>query len=169
MRFKFCPQCGEKLELREVGDEGLTPWCSQCDRPVFDIFHTCVIVLAVNEEGEAALIRQGYVNTENYICVAGYIKPGEAAEVTAAREVMEELGLETEKLYYVKSYPYPGKDMLMLGYVARVQKAEFTLSGEVDAARWFKREAVLELMKPGTIAWQLAKAYQEGWERYPRS
>ncbi|MDO4288112.1 MAG: NUDIX domain-containing protein [Eubacterium sp.] len=168
MRSKFCPHCGRKLELREIGDEGLTPWCADCERPIFDSFSTCVIVLAVNEDGEAVLIRQGYINTENYICVAGHIKPGENAEDTAVRELQEELGLETEKLYYVKSYPYGKKDLLMLGYVARVKKAPFVLSGEVDAAKWFSKEEMLAAMKAKTIAWQLAKEYKEHSENYPR-
>lgn len=29
MRFQYCPHCGKKAELKEIGDEGLIPYCAQ--------------------------------------------------------------------------------------------------------------------------------------------
>lgn len=52
---------GKKLVHKEIGDEGLMPYCNKCERPIFDLPYTCIITLVVNENGEAALIRQGYV------------------------------------------------------------------------------------------------------------
>ena len=94
MKFTYCPHCGTKLILKEIGDEGPTPWCTACEKPLFPTFYTCTINLVVNEYREIALIRQGYVSTENYVCVAGYMKPGERAEDSAHREIKEELGLD---------------------------------------------------------------------------
>ena len=45
----------------------------------------------------------------------------------------------------------------MLGYMAKVKKAEFTLSKEVDNAKWIPLENALEHMREGSIAWQLVK------------
>ena len=50
---------GSKLELRQIGDEGDTPWCPQCQRPLFDQFSTCIIALVVNDREEAAILRKG--------------------------------------------------------------------------------------------------------------
>ena len=61
MKFVCCPQCGAKLEKREIGDEGLVPYCSACGRPWFDMPYACTITLVINEYDEVALIRQGYV------------------------------------------------------------------------------------------------------------
>lgn len=158
MRFQYCPHCGKKAEMKEIGDEGLTPYCAQCEIPLWDMFTTSVIAVVVNECGEIALLRQGYVSMTKYVCVAGIMKPGESAEETVVREVGEELGLKVKAVEYVKSYPYEKKEMLMLGFKAVVEKKDFTLSGEVDAAEWVKLEDAPNLLREGSIAWQLVKA-----------
>ena len=43
MRHTFCPDCGQRLTARALGDEGLVPWCDGCQRPWFDSFSTCII------------------------------------------------------------------------------------------------------------------------------
>lgn len=157
MKFSYCPHCGEKLVKKEIGDEGLIPFCEKCKVPLWDMFTTSIIAAVVNECGEIALLRQNYVSTTKYVCVAGIMKIGESAEETAIREIKEEIGLDVEKLSYIKSYPYDKKEMLMLGYLAKVKKAEFVTSGEVDSVGWVKLENALELLREGGIAWQLVK------------
>lgn len=158
MHFIYCPHCGAKLEKREIGDEGLIPYCEGCKVPLWDMFTTCIITAVINEHNEIALLRQNYVSATKYVCVAGVIKLGEDAEETAAREIQEEIGLVVERLTFVKSYYYPKKEMLMLGYEARVKKADFNISGEVDAVQWFPLDEALSKLREGSIAWQLVKA-----------
>lgn len=157
MKFSFCPHCGNKAVIKEIGDEGLMPFCEQCSIPLWDTFTTCIICAVVNEKNEVALLRQGYVSATKYVCVAGVMKLGESAEETAAREVAEELGLTVEKLTYIRSYPYEKKEMLMLGFRADVKKADFQLSGEVDAAEWVPFTEALAKLREGSIAWQLVQ------------
>lgn len=158
MRFQYCPHCGRKAEMRQVGDEGVIPYCAACEVPLWDLFTTSIIAAVVNEYDEVALLRQDYVSTTNHVCVAGVMKPGESAEETVVREISEELGLRVKSLQYIKSYPYEKKEMLMLGFQAVVDKQEFILSGEVDAAEWVRFEDALPLLREGSIAWQLVKA-----------
>ena len=61
------------------------------------------------------------------------------------------------KLDYIRSFPYPQKEMLMLGYKATVKKSDFRLSGEVDSAAWVKYENALDKLREGSIAWQLVR------------
>lgn len=157
MHFQYCPHCGTKAIQKEIGDEGEIPYCDLCKVPLWDMFTTCIICAVVNEKQEIALLRQNYVSTTNYVCVAGVMKLGESAEETACREVKEEIGLDVEELEYVKSYPYEKKAMLMLGYRAKVRKADFKLSGEVDAVAWVPFEEALGKLRQGSIAWQLVK------------
>ena len=158
MKFTYCPFCGKKLEQKEIGDEGLIPFCTSCNVPLWDMFTTSIITACVNQYDEVALIRQDYVSKTNYVCVAGIMKPGESPEETVVREVKEELGLDVKSLTYIKSYPYEKKEMLMLGFKAVVDKADFKLSGEVDSARWVKFDEALGLLREGSIAWELVKA-----------
>lgn len=157
MHFSFCPHCGTKLIGKEIGDEGIIPYCENCSVPLWDMFTTSIIAAVVNEYGEVALLRQNYVSETKYVCVAGIMKLGESAEDTVVREVKEEIGQDVEKLEFVRSYPYEKREMLMLGYKATVKKKEFRLSREVDSAEWIKFEKALSLLREGSIGWQLVK------------
>ena len=158
MRFVYCPYCGTKLISKEIGDEGMIPYCNNCKIPLWDMFTTSIIAAVVNEYGEVALLRQNYVSATKYVCVAGIMKIGESAEDAVIREVKEEIGQDVESLEFIHSYPYEKKEMLMLGYKANVRKKDFKLSGEVDSVEWVKYENALSLLREGGIAWQLVKA-----------
>lgn len=149
MRFQYCPHCGTKTRLKEIGDEGLVPWCDGCGIPLFDMFSTCIIALVYNELGEVALLRQSYLSAQYHNLVSGYMKPGESAEECAAREIEEELGLRVLSLRHTGTYPLAEKDMLMIGYLAQVRKGDFRLSQEVDQAVWVTPEAALDMVRPG--------------------
>ena len=158
MRFTYCPHCGSKLIQKEIGDEGLIPFCEKCSVPLWDSVTPSIICAVVNENREVALLKQNYVSATNYVCVAGIMKPGESAEATARREIEEEIGQTVEKLEFVQTYPYDKKEMLMIGFKATVKKKELTLSGEVDSAMWFSFEEALSHLREGSIAWQLVKS-----------
>ncbi len=161
MRFTYCPHCGGKLTKKEIGDEGLIPYCDTCRIPLWDMVTTCVICAVVNEQQEIALIRQSYVSEVKYVCVAGVMTLDESAEEAAKREIKEEIGLDVTSLHYIRSFPYAQKEMLMLGFKATVKKAEFTLSGEVDSAQWVPFDRALSMLREGSIAWQLVKTVIE--------
>lgn len=161
MRFTFCPHCGTKLIGKEIGDEGVIPYCESCNIPLWDMFTTCIIAAVVNEYDEVALLRQNYVSATKYVCVAGIMKIGESAEETVIREVKEEIGQDVDALEFIRSYPYEKKEMLMLGYKVTVKKKDFELSREVDAVEWVKFGDALEKLREGSIAWQLVKTVIE--------
>ena len=158
MIFKYCPECSNKLTEKEIGDEGLVPFCENCNRPWFSFSYPCVICLVLDNQGNIALIKQSYVS-DNYICVAGYIKQGENAENSAIREVEEETGLKVTKANYINSYYYQKRDNLMLGFACTVDKGEFNISREVDKAQWFTLSEATNLLRKGSIASQLLYDY----------
>lgn len=148
MTFSYCPDCGTKLDLRELGDEGLVPWCGNCGKPWFDMFPTAVISLVYNDMGEVLLLRQSYISDNFCNLVSGYIKPGEDAETTARREILEETGLEVKELELICTRWFPKKEMLMIGFFARVDSRDFILSAEVDSAEWHPASEILPLLSP---------------------
>lgn len=146
MRFTFCPDCGAKLTMRQLGDEGDVAWCENCAKPWFDVFPTAAIALVYNEHGKILLLKQSYISTKFHNLVSGYIKPGESAETTAAREIFEETGQTVEELQLVTTRWFPKKEMLMVGFFARVKESPLRLSTEVDSAQWCLPEEVLPLL-----------------------
>ena len=160
MRFQYCPDCGSKLVPREIGDEGMVPFCENCSRPLFDMFSTCIIALVVNEFGEAVVLRQNYISTQYGTIISGYMKPGETAEETTIREIQEEIGISVERLEFAGSYWFEQKDMLMIGFFAHARKADFKLSEEVDEASWVPAEQALGMVHPkGTISYEIVDRY----------
>lgn len=161
MHFKFCPDCGRELSGRELGDEGLVPWCDSCDKPWFDVFPSAIIALVYNERGEVLLLRQNYISTEFCNLVSGYITPGENAEECAVREIFEETGLVVNRLELKLTSWFDRKEMMMIGFFARVDNGELKLSGEVDSASWHNKDEILSLVstRPGSASRLLCERF----------
>lgn len=72
--------------------------------------------------------------------------------------IKKEICLVVKSLTYIHSYPYDKKEMLMLGYKAVVDKADFKISQEVDSVQWFRLDEAPSMLREGSIAWQLVNA-----------
>lgn len=140
MRYKYCPCCGTKLEMKEAGDDGMVPYCQPCKRYWFDTFSSAVIVIVYNEQGEIVLNWQNYLSSKYAGLTSGYMTPGETSEEAAIREVKEELGLTLETLEYVGTKWFAPKELLMHQFMGFVHKTELKPSTEVDIAKWVKAE-----------------------------
>lgn len=163
MHFKFCPDCGARLSSRVLGDEGEVPWCDACDKPLFDVFPVAIIALVYNEKGEVLLLRQNYISTDFHNLISGYVVPGEDAESCAVREIFEETGQKVEHLELVLTNWFAKKEMMMIGFFARVDSRELKLSEEVDSAGWHRPEEILPLVsnRPGSTSRILCERYLE--------
>lgn len=148
MRFKHCPDCGHPLSSRDLGDEKDVPWCDSCGKPWFEIFPSAVIALVHDHDDNVLLLRQGYISTQFCNLVSGYIKPGETAEDTARREIFEETGQAVEELDLVCTNWFAKKEMMMIGFFARVTPSPLRLSSEVDEAFWIPAESAIKLVHP---------------------
>lgn len=156
MHHTFCPACGKKLSARPLGDEGLVPWCEDCQRPWFDAFSTCIITAVINADGKVLLQRETR-RPEREVLVAGYIKPGESAEDAARREIKEETGLTATSLRYMGSWPHEG-ERLMLGFCAMSEGDARSDSSEVVSARWCTLDEAVAALREGSIAQQVVMA-----------
>lgn len=167
MRFKYCPKCGNKLIEKELGDEGLVPFCTNCNEPFFDIFSTCTIALVCNEYNEVALLKQSYISDTYYNLVSGYMKPNETAEYTCTREIEEEIGIKIDSLKLVKTIWFNKKGILMIGFIARCKKTQFTLSKEVDEAIWVPIEKAINMVHPkGSSSYELCDILLNNLKNY---
>ena len=157
MRYTHCPDCGQQLSARPIGDEGLVPWCDGCGRPWFDAFSTCIIAAVMNAKGNILLQRETR-RPDREVLVAGYMKPGESAEDAARREIAEETGLTVTALRYVASYPHMDGNMLMLGFAATAEGDARPASGEVVSSRWCTPDEAVASLREGSIAQQVVMA-----------
>ena len=157
MHFSHCPNCGQKLASRVLGDEGLVPWCETCSRPWFDAFSTCIIAAVMNQKGEVLLQRERR-RPDREVLVAGFIKPGESAEEAGRREIAEETGLTVTSMRYVASYPHMNGDMLMLGFCTQAEGDLQPSDSEILSARWCMPEEAIAALQEGSIAQQVVQA-----------
>ena len=159
MRHTFCPDCGKKLSARPLGDEGLVPWCENCQLPWFDTFSTCIIVAVMNAHEEVLLQRETR-RPDREVLVAGYIKPGESAEDAARREIKEETGLTATALRYMGSWPHEG-ERLMLGFAATAKGDIYLSHSEVLSARWVTLDEAVAALREGSIAQQVVMGIRD--------
>jgi NAD+ diphosphatase len=155
MRFTYCPQCGQELVLREIGDEGLIPFCKDCSKPYFDWFGQCTITAVINEYDEVALLNHVGADSTVWGLVAGHLKQGETLEHSATREVNEETGQVVDSIEFVASYYYEKKELLMAGFKCQVRKGPFNKSSEIERVEWYSFEEAKALLREGSIARQL--------------
>jgi NAD+ diphosphatase len=157
MIFEYCVKCGKKLDKKEIGDEGLVPFCLQCNEVFFSFSYPCVLCLVINEDGDVILVKNA--RTGKFGGIAGYIKEGETAESAAVREVNEEISGIVIELKYFKSYYYEKNDRLMLGFICKVKNTEFSVSKELNSVERFSFEDAKSQLRDGSIIHTLLTEY----------
>ena len=167
---QFCSTCGHRSTMAAWG------WrreCPQCATHHFPRTDPVVIMLAV--DGDRCLLgRQPRFPPGMYSCLAGFLEPGETIEAGVRRELQEEAGIETGRVTYLASQPWPFPASIMIGCIAEATKADVVVDRvELEDARWFARDEV-EAMLAGThasglhcppamaIAHGLVRAWAEG-------
>lgn len=152
-RHRFCGVCGGACEARSAGN---AMSCTRCGTQHFPRTDPAVIMLVTT--GDAALLGHStrFPNSTMYSTLAGFVEPGESLEEAVAREVFEESGIRTGRVYYHSSQPWPFPASIMLGFHAEALSTEITIDPtEIEDARWFTRE---QLRAPETVGITLPRA-----------
>ncbi len=140
--YRYSPLTGAPLRLHSGGWEAEA---SDGSGPVWPRTNPAMIVLVhdgvAGDEGQCLLSRQAAWPPNRYSCLAGFVEPGESAEATVHREVMEEAGVDVTGVTYVASQPWPLPASLMLGFTAigdpsQPVRVDHT---ELEDARWYTR------------------------------
>ena len=148
----YCRECGQKLALRFCENEGLIPYCNQCETYMFPQFSVAVSMVVTNRAQDKILLAK-HVEDDDFILFAGYVKKGETAERTIPREIKEELSLNVVKAKYMSSRFHSPKELLMLNFIVVVEEGQSKLKeDEIKEARWCTPEEAVALIRKGTTA-----------------
>jgi len=156
MKYKYCPICGRKLEIKDSWDEGDVPYCPVDNIMYFDTPKPCIVV-AIIKEKDILLLKQNYTYKNSMILLSGYVTNGENAEEAVHREVKEEAGITIKNLKYLGSEYLKSKEILMLTYMAVYESGEIVKSPEVDSAEWISLEVALNEMYEDEIGKNIVK------------
>lgn len=145
-RHRFCARCGSPTRLAKGG------WQRSCSNDQCRAEHfprvDPVTIMVVEHEGRLLLGRQPRFPAGNYSALAGFVEPGETIEEAVAREVLEEAGVRVRDVSYVMSQPWPFPSSLMIGCHAHALDDAITIDAtELEDARWFTREEVVEALE----------------------
>ncbi|MDZ4776871.1 MAG: NAD(+) diphosphatase [Alphaproteobacteria bacterium] len=149
-RHSHCSNCGAATFIT---DGGWRRQCPACKAEHFPKVDPVVIMLPVLGD-RCCLGRQARFPRGMYSALAGFVEPGESLEEACAREVKEEVGLDTIDVRYHSTQPWPFPHSLMIGLIAEVSSDELTLDqDEIDEAIWLTRdEARAAISGGGTLA-----------------
>ena len=114
---KFCAGCGIPLELRSL-EGSVRPVCPRCGRVVY--YDPKVAATAVVERAGLVLMLRRAVETGYglWSLPGGYVDRGEVVEQAAAREVLEETGLQVEIGGLVGLFSEEGHPVVVAAYAA---------------------------------------------------
>lgn len=143
----YSPRTGEKTEITDGG------WVRRETEGELHFPRTDVAMIVLVHDGVPgprgrALLGSNVMwknaDRPRYSTLAGFVEPGESAEMTVAREVREEVGIELTGITYVASQPWPFPRSLMLGFLATADPDApvVTDPDEIIHARWFTREEI---------------------------
>jgi NAD+ diphosphatase len=138
----FCARCGGPTHSVEAG------YSRRCDRAACGAMHfprtDPVVIMVVCRDDHLLLgrsLREPRYPEGLFSCLAGYIEPGESVEEAVRREVFEEAGIETGRVLYHSSQPWPFPSTLMIGCFAEALSDRVEIDREeVQEVRWFTRQ-----------------------------
>ncbi len=149
---RFCSRCQNPLEMKT---EPHVKYCSLCQLQLFPNYSPAVMVL-IHDHERLLLARSPHFNPGVYSAVAGFIEPGESAEMAAVREVKEELGLDIGDLSYFASQPWPFPDSFMIAYKTQQFSGDLKLCPEeIEDAQWFYFDKLPQLPSKASISRRL--------------
>jgi NAD+ diphosphatase len=143
---RFCGKCGAPTTM-EAG--GYRRKCTACGTLYFPRTDPVVIMLTIDIAGDRCLMgRSPHFAPGMYSCLAGFVEPGETIENAVRRETFEESGLETGRVRYHASQPWPMPHSLMIGCYSEAVTLDVTPdTRELEDCRWFTRDEVLAMIE----------------------
>lgn len=159
--MKFCPQCGNPLQLKQVdGVQRLVCTKNNChyvhwNNPV------PVVAALVEYQGAYIVARNAQWPEHIYSVISGYLEAGEAPEQAVLREVAEELGLDGRIVRSIGNYAFAEKNQILLAYEVSAM-GQITTNAELVDVRLLSANELL-MYDFGHLS--LTRQIIEDWQR----
>lgn len=160
---QYCGQCGEKTQPKT---NEMAKYCPNCDELFYPRFSPSVIVV-IHDHQRILLGRKSTFMPGMYSCLAGFIEPGESAEMAIHREMLEEVNATVSDIRYFGSQAWPFPDSFMLGFFAKYQSGDLIIEkAELEDAKWFDIDALPTLPTTASISHHLIQHYVNNWQAF---
>lgn len=131
--MRYCPHCAQVLiDLPLAGRQRLACIDPQCGFVHWD--NPLPVVAAIIEhedsDGKILLARNSAWTIEFFGLITGFLERDESPEAAVAREVKEEVGLETTATSLVGVYDFQRKNEIIIAYHVKA-RGEITLNEEL--------------------------------------
>jgi NAD+ diphosphatase len=146
-RHRFCGICGAQTVAQEAGHSRRCPNCGAVNYP-----RTDPVVIMLVTAGDRCLLARRSGRRNMWGPLSGFVEPGETFEAAVAREVKEESGLTVVSAEYRGTQPWPFPLSLMIAFNAEAVYEEPHINEELEEARWFTRQEILDHLASGAIA-----------------
>ncbi len=156
---QFCGYCGQATT---PSNTERAKNCLSCNEAFYPHIAP-VILVRIHRKDQLLLARSPHFSKGVYSVVAGFVEPGESAEQTVVREVIEEVGIDIKNIQYFGSQSWPFPSNLMLAFTAEYAGGEITIDNfEIEDAKWFSRDQLPEIPKKLSLSRQLIDAFISG-------
>ena len=159
MSSTHCRKCGAKLIEKEMKNEGIVPYCPECEEYRFPQYNVAVSMIVVNKSKDEILLIQQY-GRPSYVLVAGYVNRGESLEDAVRREIKEETEMTVSELKFNRTQFFERSESLMCNFTAFVEDdSEMDPNYEIDKYNWFTREQARANIRPDSLAQYFLNSY----------
>ena len=156
---KHCSECGAALIERELEDEGIVPYCPQCQQFRFPMYNVAVSMIVINEQTREILLIKQY-GRPHFVLVAGYVNRGEQVEHAVGREIKEETGMTVSRIKFNRTSFFEPSNTLMCNFTAFVKDdSELSPNREIDFYQWFTPDDARKNIRPNSLAESFLNAY----------
>jgi ADP-ribose pyrophosphatase YjhB (NUDIX family) len=155
---RYCPHCGASLEMRYVQGSS-RPSCPRCGRIIYYDPKLAATVV-VEQEDKVLMVRRAIQpGLGLWSLPGGYVDRGEVVERAAAREVLEETGLQVDIEGLVGLFSEGGHPVVLAAFDGRTTGGEARAGPEVSELGFFSLDALPPLAFPRDI--EVLKVWQE--------
>ncbi len=141
--YKFCPQCGGRLEQRIIQPkEPPRLVCRDCGFVFYLDPKLAAIAIIPWEDGLVLARRAIEPGYGLWVAPGGFVDVGERVEDAVVREVREEVFLDVRINRLLNIYSYPGRTTVIVAYVAEVISGRPGGGDETLEARIFRPDEI---------------------------